>query len=70
MDYKTMKFENIVAWCKQNNQVEWLKEYKLANPKLSFLPLKKAFAEKFMPEIIPTSTAKKAPTMADIIDAL
>jgi hypothetical protein len=70
MDYKTMKFADVVEWCKANNQIKWLKEYKEANPNLSFLALKKAFAIKFMPEIIPTATAKKQPTMAEIIDAL
>lgn len=25
MNYKTMKIEDIIAWCKANNQVEWLK---------------------------------------------
>lgn len=26
MDYKTMKFEDILEWCKANNQIPWLKE--------------------------------------------
>ena len=25
MDFKTMKIEDIINWCKENNQVEWLK---------------------------------------------
>lgn len=25
MDYKKMKFEDIVNWCKANGQIEWLK---------------------------------------------
>ena len=25
MDYKSMKIEDIIAWCKANNQVDWLK---------------------------------------------
>ena len=25
MDFKTMKIEDIISWCKANNQVEWLK---------------------------------------------
>ena len=25
MDYKKMKFEDIYAWCKANNQLDWLK---------------------------------------------
>ena len=26
MDYQTMKIEEIINWCKDNNQVEWLKK--------------------------------------------
>lgn len=26
MDYKTLTFEQIIEWCKANNQVEWLKK--------------------------------------------
>lgn len=25
MDFKTMTIDDIIAWCKANNQVEWLK---------------------------------------------
>lgn len=25
MDFKTMNIDDIIAWCKENNQVEWLK---------------------------------------------
>ena len=25
MNYKDMKIEDIIAWCQENNQVEWLK---------------------------------------------
>lgn len=26
MDFKTMKIEDIIKWCQDNNQVAWLKE--------------------------------------------
>lgn len=26
MDYKNMKIEDIIKWCQENNQVEWLKK--------------------------------------------
>ena len=26
MNFQSLKFEDIVAWCKENNQVEWLKK--------------------------------------------
>ena len=69
MDYKTLNFEQIVNWCKENKQTAWLKDYADANPGFSFLSLKKAFAAKFMPNIIPNAKAKK-PSMLDIIASL
>lgn len=101
MDYKKMQIEDIINWCKENNQVDWLKatasqktEYK-AYPRvsainkngkkvmiadksqeptiklqpISFIQIKKAFAEKFMPEILPEAKEKK-PSMYDLIAAL
>lgn len=74
MDYKTMTFNDIVEWCKENNQVEWLKtevsrtittkEGKERNP--SYIEVKRNFVLKFMPEIAPKPT-KKNPTMLEII---
>ena len=62
---------DIIEWCKANNQVEWLKAFRKANTtadkKPTFFSLKKAFAEKFMPEIIPQ---KKKKSMWDDIDNL
>lgn len=26
MDYKKMKLQDVIEWCKANNQIEWLKE--------------------------------------------
>ena len=101
MDYKTMKIEDIIEWCKANNQVAWLKEiasqkveYKIyprvktvdengkkkyvtnydAEPKvelrpISFIQIKLAFVEKFMPEIKPEKKEKKT-SMFDLINAL
>ena len=81
MDYKNMKLENIINWCKENNQVDWLKEIintpipvkddegeYLDNRDITFIELKKAFVEKFMPEIKPIKNVK--PTMKEIINAL
>lgn len=77
MDYKTMNINDIIAWCKENNQVEWLKAEinKTVTTKdgkeraITFIELKKSFASKFMPEILPKAKAKK-PTMKDLIAAL
>lgn len=67
MDYKTMSIEDIINWCQENNQVAWLKAQ--AKNKPSFFIIKKAFVEKFMPEIKPVAKEKE-PTMWDKIAAL
>lgn len=72
MDYKTMKKEDIGEWCKANKQVKWLKDFVAPNDegkRPSFFEIKKAFCEKFMPEIIPVAKPK-APSMYDYFDNL
>lgn len=77
MNYKDMTIEDIIAWCKDNKQVDWLKEaaaktYKTEDGKerrISFIELKLEFVKKFMPEIAPKAQAKK-PSMYDLIKAL
>lgn len=77
MDYKTMKIEDIIKYCKEHNEVAWLKEImKQTFPtadgksrKITFIEVKLAFAQKFMPEIAPKKKEKK-PTMFELVDAL
>lgn len=102
MDYKTMTIEDIINWCKENNEVAWLKakaketvtaerytrRVKTINAKgkevwvadktspkekfkmpISYVQIKVAFCEKFMPEIMPNKKDKE-PTMYDRIAAL
>ena len=77
MNYKDMTIEDIIQWCKDNKQVDWLKEaaaktYKTEDGKerrISFIELKLEFVKKFMPEIAPKAQAKK-PSMYDLIKAL
>lgn len=68
----------IIAYCKQNNQVSWLKEIvKTEVPvdkngkerKYSFMELRRDFTKKFMPDIAPSESSKKH-SFYDIIDAL
>lgn len=67
MDYQNMVFADIVDWCTANNQTKWLKDYAASkNNKITFIALKRAFVDKFMPEIAPKAKPKK-PTMVDII---
>lgn len=101
MNYQTIKIEDIIAWCKANGQVEWLKATasqkvpckvyprikstnangkvvsvvdKTAEPKeelrpITFIQIKQAFVEKFMPEIAPKAKEKK-PSMYELISNL
>lgn len=72
MDYKTMNRYDIIEWCKENKEVEWLKKEaaKVINgKKITFFQLKKNFCKKFMPEIMPKAKTK-APTFYEEIEAL
>jgi hypothetical protein len=102
ISYKDITIDYIINYCKENNQVEWLKakakettiqerytgkvrgknkagkecwlvdknspKEKVKAP-ITFIEIKKAFCEKFMPEIIPQAK-DKAPSMYDRIAAL
>lgn len=101
LDYKKMNIDDIILWCKEHGQVDWLKETaskqvtcavypkktiidangkkktvadKDAKPTfemrpITFIQIKKAFVEEFMPEIMPKAKAK-APTMHERIKNL
>jgi hypothetical protein len=72
MDYKSMNRYDIINWCKENNQVEWLKKEaakKISGRKITFFELKLNFAKKFMPEILPKAKTK-ALTFYEEIEAL
>jgi hypothetical protein len=56
MDYKKINFEDILNWCFENDQKEWLKKRLDAGE--SFLVIKEAFVLKFMPEIKPPKKEK------------
>lgn len=79
MNYKKMSFDDILNWCKENNQTEWLKQTvnaKMVEPDviaedgspvirdITYIEIKLRFAQKFMPEILPIKKEKK-PTMKD-----
>lgn len=94
---KSIKIEDIIEWCKENNQTEWLKEIaatkvphkvypkkvnengkKVADysaepttkmQKITFIEIKAAFINKFMPELAPTKKEKKV-TMFELIESL
>lgn len=77
MNYKDMKIEDIIEYCKKHDAVDWLKEaaaktYETKDGKerrISFIELKLEFVKKFMPEIAPKAQAKK-PSMYDLIAKL
>lgn len=67
MDFKTMNIDDIIAWCKANNQVDWLKAeakktYINKNGKecpISFIQIKYDFCRMFMADIIPVAKEPK-----------
>ena len=74
LDYKTLTIDEIIDWCVANNQTAWLKEFALkedeqGNTTTTFFEIKKAFATKFMPDILPKAKEKPL-TMYDKIAAL
>ena len=76
MNYKDMRIEDIIEWCKANKEVDWLKDTASKTfvkdgkeRRISFIELKLEFVKKFMPEIAPKAQAKK-PTMYELIAKL
>ena len=77
MDYKSMKFDDIVKWCVENKEVEWLKKEvnktyttkKGEEKDMPFIQLKRNFCEKFMADLLPVKKEKK-PSMRDIVKGL
>ena len=57
--FKKCNGDDIIKWCEDNNQVAWLKAAAADNQ--NFLKLKRAFFEKFLPEIIPQPKPKTKP---------
>lgn len=77
MDYMKITIDDIIKWCVDNNQVEWLKataKKTFTNEegkerKISFIEIKNEFCIKFMPEIAPKKKEKK-PSMYELIASL
>lgn len=57
--FKKCNGDDIINWCTDNNQVAWLKVAAADNQ--NFLKLKRAFFEKFAPELIPVAKPKTKP---------
>ena len=78
MNYYKMNLNDIIAWCKANNQVEWLKKEAAKTFKtksgavrnITFIEIKRDFCLAFMPEIVPVAKNEKKPSMYDVIAAL
>lgn len=78
LDYMKMDIDTIIEWCKENNQVEWLKaaaaQKKIGKDgeerSITFIELKREFALKFVPEIVPVAQKKKGASMFEKIAAL
>lgn len=67
--YETITFEDMKAYIEDNapNDKEWFKSVAIDSKGVySHFKARKAFCEKYMPEIIPVAK-EKAPTKADIL---
>lgn len=77
MNYKDMTIDDIIQWCKDNKQVDWLKATAAktfpkedgTTRKITFIELKLEFVREFMADIAPKAKPKK-PSMFDKIGAL
>lgn len=76
--FMKIDIDYIINYCVENNKVEWLKAEAAKTfvnkngkeCKASFIQIKRAFCEEFMPDIIPRAKEEKKPTMYDRIAAL
>lgn len=74
LEYRGLTFEDVIKWCQENNQIEWLKaECERRKPvegltkkgkpkkprKISMLEVMKNFVEQFRPELIPEKEEKE-----------
>lgn len=64
----TVKFDTVVAWCKENGQTQWLKDYAEGKDKIIFSSLRKEFYKKFFPAR--ASQNEKKPSMISVIKGL
>lgn len=77
MNYYKTNLDGIIEWCKENNQVEWLKKAAAkkiptdtGSRNITFIELKRVFFLEFMPELVPVAKKEKKPTMYDRIASL
>lgn len=56
LDYKTCSGDDIIQWCVNHHQVDWLQN--TATYCQNFFSLRKAFFTTYMPEAMPKAKAK------------
>ena len=61
MDYKSMNLEDIIAWCKKNNQVAWLKKAAAKKVDVKIYPKIKNEEGKLVADKTQKPTSKKRP---------
>jgi hypothetical protein len=80
MEFKKITFDDIVNYCKEHNEIAWLKEEvekkvsyvedgETKERDISFIEVKNDFVAKFMPAIAPKRKPKKG-SMKDIVAGL
>ena len=69
-----IKLDDVMKWCEEHDELDWLeKEASKVVVKdgvekpITYIELRKAWAQKFMPELLKKKSKKKAPTMLEKI---
>lgn len=69
-----IKLEHILDWCQEHDELDWLEktasktvEKDGVEKPISYIEVRKAWAQKFMPELLQKKSKKKAPTMLEKI---
>lgn len=76
LDYKHLDFPFIKKWLEENNEQAWFKklwidyttEHNVKKP--PFVVIKRAFCEKFMPDMLPKAPKSKSISMEDWFNTL
>jgi len=69
-----IKLEDIMKWCKENNALDWLEEEASktvmkdgVEKPITYIEVRKAWAQKYRPDLLQKKSKKKSPTMLDKI---
>ena len=69
-----IKLEHLIAWCDEHDKLDWLEKTASQTVEkdgkevpISYIQVRKAWAQEFAPELLKKKSKKKSPTMLDKI---